>query len=235
MRAIKSRLGIILQTTDAHGDTITAVTKKSADQQGTWTLIGDIRDRFSSARAAKAAYNKQRKQHNNKHTRTERLLTYNGQVCPTLIQSGHTNEESHDASLHTVYASSHIFWGRDGTSLHKLFRDSLLAHYEALLGGVHADYLDPNDFYTSINDAMDFARDNPTLELYSLELLYLFELYRCTKTGGTSSPYICLEWPCIQIPHTITSLLLDKGLNFLFINDSGAWEQHTIHFYEQNY
>jgi hypothetical protein len=86
-----------------------------------------------------------------------------------------------------------MFRGRDGTSLHRLFRDNLLAHYEALLGNAHADYIVPNDYYTAIIDAMDFVGDIPTLELHSPELLYLFEFYRCTKTSGTSSTYICLE------------------------------------------
>ena len=66
-----------------------------------------------------------------------------------------------------------MFRGRDGTSLHQLFRDSLLAHYEALLGSVQANYIAPNDYYTAIIDAMNFTGDNPILELS-----YLFEFYR---------------------------------------------------------
>ena len=54
------------------------------------------------------------------------------------------------------------------------------------------------------------------------------------KIRGTSSPYISLEWPGIEIPQTITSLLVDRGLNFPFINDSGSWDQHTSYFYERN-
>ena len=61
------------------------------------------------------------------------MPTNSGQVCPTLIPSGHRNEESKGASLHKIYAPSHMFRGRDGTSLHQLFRDNLLTHYEALL------------------------------------------------------------------------------------------------------
>ena len=38
MCAIKSRLGINLQATDAHRDTVTVVTRTLADRQGTWTL-----------------------------------------------------------------------------------------------------------------------------------------------------------------------------------------------------
>jgi len=76
MREIMSRLDINLQATDAHGDIITVVTKKSPDQQGTWTLTWDIRVRFNNARVAKAAYNQQKNQQTIKHTQAERLLIH---------------------------------------------------------------------------------------------------------------------------------------------------------------
>ncbi len=50
-----------------------------------------------------------------------------------------------------------MFRGRDGASLQQLFKDNLLAHYEALLGINQSGYIVPNDFYTSIIDAMKFA------------------------------------------------------------------------------
>jgi len=66
------------------------------------------------------------------------------------------------------------------------------------------------------------------VELHSPELLYLFEFYRITKTGGTTSPYVTIEWPWIQKPMVITSLLHGKGLNFPFINDNNEWEQYDV-------
>jgi hypothetical protein len=66
--------------TDAHGDIITVVTRKSEHQQGAWILTGDIRVRFPISRAAISAYEQQRAQHNNKDPKAERLLTYEGQV-----------------------------------------------------------------------------------------------------------------------------------------------------------
>ena len=33
---------------------------------------------------------------------------------------------------------------------------------------------------------------------------------------------------------TVTSLLHDKGLNFLFINDDNEWEQHDVYFYDRS-
>jgi hypothetical protein len=63
-----------------------------------------------------------------------------------------------------------MFRGRNGASLQHLFKDNLLACYEALLGSAQAGYIVPNDFYTAITDAMDFARENTTFELHSPEL-----------------------------------------------------------------
>ena len=102
-------------------------------------------------------------------------------------------------------------------------------HYETLLADAgNKDFTIPNDFYTAISDAIDYAGDATTVELHSLELLYLFEFYRITKTGGTTSPYVTIEWPWIQKPMVITSLLHGKGLNFPFINDNNEWEQYDV-------
>ncbi len=56
-----------------------------------------------------------------------------------------------------------MFRGRDGVFLQHLLKDNLPAHYEALLGNVLTDYIVPNDFYTAITNAMDFAREKPTI------------------------------------------------------------------------
>jgi len=163
------------------------------------------------------------------------MLTYNGQVCHSLIPSGHTNEESQDPSLHRVFASSHMFRGRDGIGIPTMLRERLQTHYEALLDdNGNKDYTIPNDVYTAISDAIDYAGDATTVELRSPELLYLFEFYIITKIGGTTSPYVNIEWPGIQIPMAITSRLQVKGLNFPFINDNNDWEQHDVYFYERN-
>ena len=53
---IRKRLGINMFYTDALGETITVVTKKSDKHQGDWTLTGDIRVKFPSPRAASTVY-----------------------------------------------------------------------------------------------------------------------------------------------------------------------------------
>ena len=85
-----------------------------------------------------------------------------------------------------------------------------MAHYEALLGiNTTHDFIIPGDFYSAIADVIDFDEDSPRVELYSSEILYLFEYCRVTKVSGTSSPYVCLEWARIRIPRAIISLLGD--------------------------
>jgi hypothetical protein len=65
-------------------------------------------------------------------------------------------------------------------------------------------------------------------------MLYLFEFYKIVKIGGTNSPYACIEWPRIQIPQAILSLLDEKGLRFIFYNNRRSAEERTLHFLERN-
>jgi len=168
-------MGINLLPNDAHGDTIMIATIKANGQPGTWTLTRNIRIRFSSARAVISAYQQQKTQQHNRNTQAERLLTYDGKICHTLIPSGHTNEESQDPSLHRVYASSQMFRGRDSIGIRALFIESMQAHSEALLdNNGNQDYTIPNEFYTAISNAVDYASDAIIVELHSPELLYMF-------------------------------------------------------------
>jgi hypothetical protein len=65
-------------------------------------------------------------------------------------------------------------------------------------------------------------------------MLHLHEFYKIVKIGGTNSRYACIEWPWIQIPQAILSLLAEKGLRFTFYNNRRTPEDHTLHFYEGN-
>ena len=68
----------------------------------------------------------------------------------------------------------------------------------------------------------------------TLHTLYLFEFFKIVKIGGSNNPYACIEWPGIQIPQAILSLLEEKGLLITFYNDKREAEEHTLHFYERN-
>ena len=53
------------------------------------------------------------------------------------------------------------------------------------------DYKIPNDFYTTIYDAIDFAGESNGVKLHSPELIYLFEFHRISEIGGTTSISRC--------------------------------------------
>ncbi len=59
---IRKRIGVNLFYTDALGDTLTVVTRKSDKHQGDWILTSDIDVRFPSKRSACIAYEQQRNQ-----------------------------------------------------------------------------------------------------------------------------------------------------------------------------
>jgi hypothetical protein len=66
---------------------------------------------------------------------------------------------------------------------------------------INAEVTDaPEDFYTTISDATEAAKESHTVNLEALHNLYPFELYKIVKIGGTNKPYACIEWPGIQIP-----------------------------------
>jgi len=72
------------------------------------------------------------------------------------------------------------------------------------------------------------------MEMDPSTLLYLFEYYLIAKIGGANSRYACEEWPGIQIPQAILSLMDRKGLYFTFFNDKREREDHKLLFYERN-
>ena len=72
----------------------------------------------------------------------------------------------------------------------------------------------PEDYSTPIAIITEAAGEGHTTEMDSHTLVYLLEFYRITKIGGPNSPYACAEWPGIQIPQTIFSLLDNKGTKY---------------------
>ena len=201
---------------------------------GEWTTKGDIKVRFSSARAAATSYEQQRARYHNKDTQAERLMSYTGQVCPVLIPSGHTGETSQDDSFHKVYIASQMFRGKDHVGLHQLFRDNVHEIYDKLVSiDANTPHV-PNDYYSALSEAVEAAGEKHYVELDSHHTLYLFEYYKISKVGGANSLYACMRWPGIHIPQAIISLLDTKDLLVDFIDDNGGTEQHYIQFYERN-
>jgi hypothetical protein len=92
----------------------------------------------------------------------------------------------------------------------------------------------PEDFYTALSDVTEALGDGHYADMDASHMLYLFEFYKIVKIRGTNSPYACIEWPGIQTPQAILSLLDEKGLRFIFYNNKRTVEEHTLHFYERN-
>jgi hypothetical protein len=164
--AINKRLGINRMHTDAHGDIINIVTKKSGHQQGAWILTWDIGIRFPNSRAAIAIYDQQRAQHNNRDPKAERHLTCTGHVSPILIPTRHSNEASGDASLHILHVACVAFRGRDGANLFQLFRDSLSTTYENILALDTVEVFQMHeDYFSALNETVEIAGNQTTVEL----------------------------------------------------------------------
>jgi hypothetical protein len=48
------------------------------------------------------------------------------------------------------------------------------------------------------------------------------EFYKIVKIEGINNPFACMEWPGIEIPKAILSLLGTKGIIYHFLDDKGA-------------
>ena len=86
----------------------------------------------------------------------------------------------------------------------------------------------PEDYYTAIATATEAAGEEHRAEMDSHTLLYLLEFCRITKISMPNNPYACAEWPGIQIPQAILSLLDNKALSFTFLNDKRESEDHIL-------
>ena len=124
--------------------------------------------------------------------------------------------------------------GTNGNGISQLFRDSLREIYDTIFD-IDAEPLDVAEvYYTTISTATEAAGEGHIEEMDHHDLLYLFEYYRINKIGGTNSPYACAEWPGIQIPQAILSMLDRKRLQFTSFKDKREGEAHTLVFYERN-
>jgi len=101
------------------------------------------------------------------------------------------------------------------------FRDSLNDVYEDLLLNPDNDYLPPEEFIdtliTIITEAC--AQYEAAITIPSTDLLHLPEFSKMHKVGGISSPYASIEWPCVQMPQALTTILRDRGLDIFLLNN----------------
>jgi len=89
-----------------------------------------------------------------------------------------------------------------------MFRDTLAAIYENIsnLECVDAFQLH-EDYFTTLNEAVDTSNNQQGVELDARTHLQLFEFSKITMTGGINNLYVTMEWLGIKIPQAIISNL----------------------------
>jgi len=166
---------------------------------------------------------------------TQRFLTHDGHISPTLIPPGHIGNESTESSLHKAYTSCDLFRGKDSGELPILFRDSFKDTYK--------DYILTDKDYQPLDKFIDilintivgaYADNVEAITLSPSYNLYLFEFSKIHKIGGIASPYASIEWIGIQIPKALTTILHHKGIKIALINNDGYFHESVIYFYDIN-
>ena len=106
------------------------------------------------------------------------MLSYTGQVCPIFILTGHTSETSQENSLRKAYIACPMLRGTGSAALHQLFKGSLQELYDRLFD-IDANALAvPDDYYSTIAEAIELAGDRHSIELDPQILLYFMEFYK---------------------------------------------------------
>jgi len=65
-------------------------------------------------------------------------------------------------------------------------------------------------------------------------LLYILEYYKIYKVGDPTGPYACMEWPGIQIPQTLLTLMDNKPHLCPFSQEEGYTYTNSPYFYDRN-
>ena len=78
------------------------------------------------------------------------------------------------------------------------------------------------------------ATNTNVIELKNMDLLYLLEYNTIYKARGINRPYAITEWPGIQIPQAVSTMLNEIGLRFNFVANTGSYEEGDLYFYDRN-
>ncbi len=107
--------------------------------------------------------------------------------------------------------------------------------YEATLAKANTYPTVPTDIIGYITSAVAQAAAQNTeyVLLPRLSLLYILEYSNIFKVGDPTGPYACMEWPDIQIPQALLTLLLeDIPIPCPFSNEEGNSHDNNICFYD---
>jgi len=163
------------------------------------------------------------------------MLIHDDRVSPVIIPIGHMGEEADDPSLHKICISCANFRGKDNGAIQPFIQDSLAEMYEELLLNTKEEFTIPEDFVDTIAITIaELPAEKNRITLKNTYLLYLMECNMIYNVGGISSPYASMEWPGIQIPQAISTMIRETRLSFPIVTDIGCYEEGILYFYERN-
>jgi hypothetical protein len=108
--------------------------------------------------------------------------------------------------------------------------------YEASPDEARYSFTIPSDLIGDISLAITQA-DSHNIEYVLLprpSLLYILEYSKIHKVGDPTGPYACMEWPGIQIPKALLTLLDNIPLLCPFSQEEGYTYISNIYFYDRN-
>ena len=104
--------------------------------------------------------------------------------------------------------------------------------YEASLAEAGYSFLISSDLIGDITLSITQAdsQNNENVLLPCPSLMYILEYSRIYKVGNPTGPYACMEWPGIQIPQALLTLLDDRPLLCTFSQEEGYTYTNNIYF-----
>jgi len=78
------------------------------------------------------------------------------------------------------------------------------------------------------------SQNNEYVLLPRPSLLHILEYSKVYKVGDPTGPYACIEWPGIQIPHVLLTVLDGRPLLCSFSQEEGYTYSSNIYFYDRN-
>jgi hypothetical protein len=208
---------------DELGDPITILTKRSRANNA-WVTSGDVKVRFLTKDIAVDVFHQQRDSLRASTTCAGFLTDPTGLRCPALIPPGLPKGDTEDVSLRRAFISCEDFRGLDNSGLTELLRATVHDLYETVYAEAGDQPISvPIDLVGSISMGLAEADREKTsyLLLPKLTLLYILEYTRVFKVGSPFGPHAGMDWPGLQIPQSLTSLLGNRPLLLPFVEESG--------------
>jgi hypothetical protein len=128
------------------------------------------------------------------------------------------------------------FRGLDNLKLQALMLKTASDLYEASQDEAGASFSIPSDLIGDITLSITQAdsQNNEYVMLPRPSLMCILEYSRTYKVGDPTGPYAYMEWPGIQIPKALLTLLDDIPLLCPFSQEEGYTYINNLYFYDRN-